>query len=145
MASREMLKANSGKEAAAVCMEHIAMEEDKYRLGHTKVFFRAGVLGYMEELRDERISTVVSCIQAQCRRYVSHKKFKDQLEQRKALIVVQRVIRTYMNIKNWLWWQLWFDLKPMLKMGRMQDNVKKLEEKVAAQKAALQAEEAKVT
>merc|ERR1712226_1625159 len=31
---------------------------EKYRFGHTKVFFRAGFLGLLEEMRDDRLSSI---------------------------------------------------------------------------------------
>ena len=31
--------------------------------GHTKIFFRAGILGLMEEIRDDRINDLVSMLQ----------------------------------------------------------------------------------
>jgi myosin heavy subunit len=69
------------KEAAAICLSKVGLEEEQYRLGHTKVFFRAGVLGLMEEKRDERIQYLVTLLQAQCRCYLIQKKhllFKSQ-------------------------------------------------------------------
>jgi len=69
------------KEAANICLQRVGLEEEQYRLGHTKVFFRAGVLGFMEEKRDERIQHVINLLQAQCRCYLIQKKhllFKSQ-------------------------------------------------------------------
>lgn len=46
------------------------------------MFFRAGVLGQMEELRDDRLSKIVSWLQAYIRGYLSRKDFKKLQEQR---------------------------------------------------------------
>ena len=54
IAAKDMSEAND-KAAAAICFAKVGLEEEQYRLGHTKVFFRSGVIGYMEEKRDERI------------------------------------------------------------------------------------------
>merc|ERR1712012_393841 len=35
--------------AAGAVMTAIKLDPEKFRLGHTKVFFRAGILGFMEE------------------------------------------------------------------------------------------------
>ena len=43
------------KEATSKILAGIQLEEDKYKLGHTKVFFRAGVLGALEDIREERV------------------------------------------------------------------------------------------
>ena len=38
-----------GKDVTAKVLEALQMDSDQYKLGHTKVFFRAGVLGGLEE------------------------------------------------------------------------------------------------
>lgn len=47
-----------------------------------QVFFRAGVLGQMEELRDDRLSKIVSWLQSWVRGYLSRKEFKKLQDQR---------------------------------------------------------------
>ena len=58
-----MAKAKNDKAAAAVCLEVAKLEKEKFRLGHTKVFFRAGCLGYVEEVREDKIGSVLSYLQ----------------------------------------------------------------------------------
>lgn len=59
---------------------------------HKQVFFRAGVLGQMEELRDDRLSKIVSWLQAYIRGYLSRKEYKKLQEQR---LVISIFISTY--------------------------------------------------
>lgn len=61
-----------------------------------QVFFRAGVLGQMEELRDDRLSKIVSWLQAYIRGYLSRKEYKKLQEQR--LDNVYTINIMYMNI-----------------------------------------------
>lgn len=49
---------------------------------YEQVFFRAGVLGQMEELRDDRLSKIVSWLQSYIRGYLSRKEYKKLQEQR---------------------------------------------------------------
>ena len=42
LASSAMTAAPDHKAATSICFETIGLEEDKYRLGHTKLFFRTG-------------------------------------------------------------------------------------------------------
>jgi len=55
---------------------------DQYRLGHTKVFFKAGILGQLEEMRDDRLSAILSNFQARIRGYLIRKNYK-QLQDRR--------------------------------------------------------------
>merc|ERR1711981_554073 len=58
------------KGAAKVILESIESVNDRWRLGHTKVFFRAGTVGMIEEVRDECIKAILNYIQALCRGYL---------------------------------------------------------------------------
>ena len=50
LAAKLVAKAKNDKGAAGAVLDSIKLEKEKFRLGHTKVFFRAGILGYMEEV-----------------------------------------------------------------------------------------------
>jgi len=55
---------------------------DNYRIGHTKVFFKAGVLGQLEEMRDEKLSKIVANFQSYIRGYVIRKNYTKLQDQR---------------------------------------------------------------
>lgn len=93
------------------------------RLSHQQVFFRAGVLGQMEEFRDERLSKIMSWMQSWCRGYLARKEFKKMQEQRVALETVQRNLRKYMKLRTWAWWKLWQKVKPLLNVSRVEDQI----------------------
>lgn len=117
------------KNAAAKCLESVGLDPDMYRIGHTKVFFRAGVLGQMEEFRDERLGKIMSWMQGWARGYLSRKGFKKLQEQRVALKVVQRNLRKYLQLRTWPWYKLWQKVKPLLNVSRIEDEIARLEEK----------------
>ncbi|XP_019888657.1 myosin heavy chain, muscle isoform X8 [Ooceraea biroi] len=129
------------QKATQIILETINLESDQYRMGHTKVFFRAGVLGQMEELRDERLSKIVSWMQAYIRGYISRKDYKKLQEQRLALVVVQRNLRKYLQLRTWPWWKLWQKIKPLLNVTRIEDEMAALEEKARKAQEAFEKEE----
>ncbi|XP_017025601.1 myosin heavy chain, muscle isoform X15 [Drosophila kikkawai] len=131
------------KNAAAKCLEAVGLDPDMYRIGHTKVFFRAGVLGQMEEFRDERLGKIMSWMQAWARGYLARKGFKKLQEQRVALKVVQRNLRKYLQLRTWPWYKLWQKVKPLLNVSRIEDEIARLEEK-AKKAEELHAAEVKV-
>ena len=45
LAAAAVAKAKNDKAAAGAVMDIVKMDKEKFRLGHTKVFFRAGQLG----------------------------------------------------------------------------------------------------
>nr|XP_026492088.1 myosin heavy chain, muscle isoform X35 [Vanessa tameamea] len=141
LAPAAMTAEKDPKEAARKCLEAVQLDPESYRIGHTKVFFRAGVLGQMEELRDDRLSKIVSWLQAYIRGYLSRKDFKKLQEQRLALQVVQRNLRKYLQLRTWPWWKLWQRVKPLLNVTRVEDEIAKLEEKAQKAQEAFEKEE----
>merc|ERR1711997_344839 len=56
LAAGAVAKAKNDKSAAGAVMDAIKLDKEKFRLGHTKVFFRAGILALWK--RPERIKLV---------------------------------------------------------------------------------------
>ena len=130
LAAKAVAKAKNDKAAAKGVLDAVKLEAEKYRLGHTKVFFRAGILGYMEEVREDRISEVLAWLQAQARGKASRMVFKKMQDQKLALYACQRTIRNYYIGKTWLWWQLWLCIKPNLKCTKFAQYKAEYENKI---------------
>merc|ERR1712088_818583 len=135
LAAAAVAKAKKDKDAAGAVMKVIALDPEKFRLGHTKIFFRAGILGYMEEIREDRIGAVLSWLQAQARGKASRLVFKKLQDQKLALYCAQRTIRNFHIGRTWLWWQLWLAIKPNLKCTKFAQYKAEYEEKIAIAEA----------
>merc|ERR1711992_275254 len=135
LAAAAVAKAKKDKDAAKAVLDKISLEAEKYRLGRTKVFFRAGILGFMEEVREDRIGAVLSWLQAQARGKASRLVFKKLQDQKLALYCLQRTIRNYYIGKTWLWWQMWLAIKPNLKCTKFAQYKAEYEEKIAIAEA----------
>ena len=130
LAAKAVAKAKSDKSAAGAVLEVIKLDKEKYRLGHTKVFFRAGILGYMEEVREDKIGEVLSWLQAGARGKTSRMQFKKLQDQKLSLYCCQRTIKNYYIGKTWLWWQIWLAIKPNLKCTQFSKYKAEYEEKI---------------
>jgi myosin heavy chain 6/7 len=53
-----------GKQVTEKVLLALQLDPAEYRLGTTKVFFKVGVLGMLEDMRDERLSKIISMFQA---------------------------------------------------------------------------------
>merc|ERR1711923_171572 len=135
LAATAVAKAKNDKGAAAAVFDAIKMDKEKFRLGHTKVFFRAGILGYMEEVREDKIGSVLAMLQAQARGKSSRLVFKKMQDQKLALYCLQRTIRNWHIGKTWMWWQLWLAVKPNLKCTKFAQYKAEYEEKIAIAEA----------
>merc|ERR1719340_224238 len=128
-------KAKNDKAAAGAVMDIVKLDKEKFRLGHTKVFFRAGIGGWMEEQREFKIGTVLAWLQAGARGKSSRMQFKKLQDQKLALYSCQRAIRNLMISKTWLWMQIWLLIKPNLKCTQFGKYKKEYEEKIAVAEA----------
>jgi len=135
LAAKAVAKAKNDKAAAGAVMDVIKLDKEKFRLGHTKVFFRAGILGFMEEVREDRIGQVLAWLQAGARGKASRMQFKKLQDQKLALYCCQRSIRNYYIGKTWLWWQIWLAVKPNLKCTQFGKYKAQYEEQIALAEA----------
>ncbi|XP_051752296.1 myosin heavy chain, fast skeletal muscle [Ctenopharyngodon idella] len=126
------------KKASEKLLGSIDVDHTQYKFGHTKVFFKAGLLGTLEEMRDEKLAALVTMTQALCRGFVMRKEFVKMMERREAIYSIQYNIRSFMNVKHWPWMKLYFKIKPLLKsaetekeMAAMKENFEKMKEDLA--------------
>merc|ERR1712012_1005750 len=135
IAAKAVAKAKNDKGAAGAVMDVVKLDKEKFRLGHTKVFFRAGILGKMEEFREDKIGAVLAWLQSGARGKASRMQFKKLQDQKLALYACQRAIRTYVISKTWLWMQIWLAIKPNLKCTQFGKYKKEYEDKIAVASA----------
>ncbi|XP_050734444.1 myosin heavy chain, muscle-like [Eriocheir sinensis] len=140
LAPNELSTIPDDKKAAKACFDKSSLDPELYRLGKTKVFFRAGVLGTMEEKRDERLSQIVTWIQGWVRGFSARKEYNRLIKQREALVVVQRNIRKFVKLNSWVWFKLWQKVKPLINQPRLEDEIRKLEERAGKATELLEAE-----
>jgi myosin heavy chain 6/7 len=131
LAAKAVAKAKKDKDMAMAVFLQIKLEDEKFRLGHTKVFFRAGILGHMEEVREDKIADVLAWLQAQARGKASRQVYKKMKEHRMAMYCCQRTIRNRRIGMTWSWWQLWLGIKPQLKCTQFSKYKAEYEEKIA--------------
>ncbi|XP_068604805.1 myosin-7-like [Brachionichthys hirsutus] len=131
------------KKAADKLLGSLEIDHSQYKLGHTKVFFKAGLLGLLEEMRDERLALIITGIQARSRGLLARIEFQKILERRDALLVIQWNIRAFMVVKNWLWMKLYFKIKPLLKSAETEKEMANMKEEFTKLKEAFEKSESR--
>ncbi|KAI4890464.1 hypothetical protein NFI96_025589 [Prochilodus magdalenae] len=111
------------KKAAEKLLGSIDIDHTQYKFGHTKVFFKAGLLGVLEEMRDERLAQAVTRIQAVCRGYLVRIEYQKMIARRESIYAIQYNIRAFMNVKHWPWMKLYFKIKPLLKSAESEKEM----------------------
>merc|ERR1711878_178290 len=110
-------------------MDKIDFSRDKYRLGHTKVYFRAGALAALEEARDNIVLKLVRWMQAECYANVRRKIYNKKRDQRELMKVCQRNFRKFMSLRNWGWFIIIQKTRPLIGQVNLEEELRLLEEK----------------
>jgi len=132
-----------GKVAVEKLMEALQMDASEFRVGLTKIFFKAGIVGELEEMRDERLSKIISQFQAYCKAHLQRIEFKKMKDRVVGLAVIQRNVRKFLYIRNWPWWKLYLLVQPMLSIVRAEDEMKEKEEELKKAMEEAEANQAK--
>merc|ERR1711962_1005976 len=94
------------KAATKIILEAVTEMDDKWRLGHTKVFFRAGAMGCLEEVREDCIKAILNYIQGIGRGYNGRLEYKRLIHKRDQIPVMQRNFKKYLFFRDWTWYFL---------------------------------------
>ncbi|KAM6913477.1 myosin heavy chain, skeletal muscle, adult-like [Lycodopsis pacificus] len=131
------------KKASEKLLSSIDVDRAQYRSGSTKVFFKAGLLGLLEEMRDERLAVLITRIQAVSRGYVTRQLLKEMMKKRESIFIVQYNIRSFMNVKNWPWMRLYFKIKPLLRSAEAEKEMQNMKEEFSRLKEEFAKSEAR--
>ncbi|XP_028985971.2 myosin-10 isoform X2 [Betta splendens] len=112
-----------GKQASELMISALELDHNLFRVGQSKVFFRAGVLAHLEEERDLKITDTIIRFQSASRGFLARKAFLKKQQQLSALRVMQRNCAAYLKLRNWQWWRLFTKVKPLLQVTRQDEEI----------------------
>ncbi|XP_022529216.2 myosin-10 isoform X3 [Astyanax mexicanus] len=112
-----------GKQACELMISALELDRNLFRVGQSKVFFRAGVLAHLEEERDLKITDTIIRFQSAARGYLARRAFLKKQQQLSALRVMQRNCAAYLKLRNWQWWRLFTKVKPLLQVTRQDEEI----------------------
>lgn len=128
---KDVLKGHmDGQAVAALMLDKLGIDRSLFRVGLTKVFFRAGVLAVLEEQRDALITEIMSRFQSVARGYIKRRLAFKRLYRTEATRVIQRNFNVYLDLCENPWWQLLIKMKPLLGTTRTAIEVKRRDEKI---------------
>ncbi|XP_033923595.1 myosin-1B isoform X2 [Melopsittacus undulatus] len=131
------------KKASEKLLGSIDVDHTQYKFGHTKVFFKAGLLGLLEEMRDEKLAQLITRTQARCRGFLMRVEYQRMVERRESIFCIQYNVRSFMNVKHWPWMKLFFKIKPLLKSAESEKEMANMKEEFEKTKEELAKSEAK--
>merc|ERR1712128_40743 len=132
LAAAEIVSSSDNKTAVYALMDKIEFDRERYRLGHTLVFFRAGALAGLEEGSDELVIKWVRFIQGEVFKRVRPRVYEQKRDQRELIKVAQRNFRKYLENRDWGWFVIIQKTRGMIGMPNPEEELRLLEEKAHA-------------
>merc|ERR1711953_690491 len=130
------------KKTAKIITDGIQLEDWKFRFGHTKMFFKAGIIGDLEDMRDEKIAAILTSLQSYMRYRLAAINFNEMIKRRDSIDVIQSNLRAFMYLKDWEWMKIIFKIKPLIsqaeegkKLQELEKNYKEVKEKLEKKKS----------
>merc|ERR1719454_197872 len=132
LAATEMNSSSDNKVATYALMDKIGFDRQRYRLGHTIVFFRAGALAGLEETRDELVIKLVRMIQGEALKRIRGYVYRKKYDQRELIKVAQRQFRKYMQMRDWGWFVIIQKTRGLIGLPNPAEELALLEAKAGA-------------
>ena len=111
------------KSKCVTVLNDLQMDEEIYTVGESKVLFKNGVVGRLEELRDVALEEKILVIQCYLRKYLAQFEYMKMSSKKIALSVLQANLRLYAEIKSWSWWKLHLNIIPLLELQRQEVSI----------------------
>merc|ERR1719415_390509 len=132
LGQKEIASSGDNKTAVYALMDRVNFPRERYRLGHTLVFFRAGALAKLEEERDELVLKWLRMIQGEVFKRIRGRVWSLKRDQRELINVCQRNFRKYMALRDWGWFVIIQKTRPLIGMPNPEEELRILEEKANA-------------
>lgn len=111
-----------GRKACLRIVDALELDNVLFKIGTSKIFFKAGVLAELEERRDGLLYDVFSKLQAVARMWTARRQMKKILNRAVAIRTIQRNARTYGQLREWPWWQLYTKVRKV-QLARYSDLI----------------------
>merc|ERR1719154_77906 len=128
----EIASSSDNKVAAYALMDKIEFDRERYRLGHTLVFFRAGALAGLEEARDGLVIKWIRVIQGEIFKRVRTRVYEKKRDQRELIKVAQRNFRKFLGMRDWGWVIIIQKTRGLIGLPNPEEELRLLEEKANA-------------
>merc|ERR1712029_593016 len=132
LGAKEIASSEDNKTAVYALMDKINFSRDRYRLGHTLVFFRAGALAGLEEARDGLVIKWIRFIQGEIFKRIRGRVYEKKRDQRELIKVAQRNFRKYLAMRDWERFVIIQKTRGLIGLPNPEEELRLLEEKANA-------------
>merc|ERR1719495_2800373 len=119
----EIASSSDNKTAVYALMDKINFDRERYRLGHTLVFFRAGALAGLEEARDMLVIKWIRFMQGEVFKRIRSRVYEKKRDQRELIKVAQRNFRKYLAMRDWGWFTIIQKTRGLIGLPNPEDEI----------------------
>uniref|UniRef100_A0A0N5A8U7 Myosin motor domain-containing protein n=1 Tax=Syphacia muris TaxID=451379 RepID=A0A0N5A8U7_9BILA len=125
----EISDKDAAQEMLNILQQKGLLESNQFNIGHTKIFFKYGLLPKLEKQREAALSNTVICLQSACRSYLSRLHYLSLDKERCAIITIQRNVLIWTRKQTCQWLRLYFHLNPLIPLLRAKNELVELRER----------------
>lgn len=126
------------KTNSELILKYIGLDLETYKIGITKLFFKNGILGKLEELRDLSLKNIFTEIQSIVRANLTRASIKSKINEIQASqVIAKNFKRLEDSFARNQWFELFINIKPLLEESvkvldskEMNENLKKINGKL---------------
>ena len=116
---------NSVRTNSELLLKYINLSPESFKIGITKIFFKNGILGKLEEMRDISLKSIYTDLQSLIRGVTARKSMQKKIKQIQSSQLIARTIKQVDDtLGSSLWMNLFVKIKPLL-----EESVKVLDSK----------------
>ncbi|CAI1718864.1 hypothetical protein SEUBUCD646_0O01910 [Saccharomyces eubayanus] len=132
------------KQNCEFLLSSLQLDANVYKIGTTKLFFKAGVLADLEKQKDAKLNSIMIKITASIRGCIIRKEITSHLQKLKNARAIGGTFRLYNQlVKEDPWFNLFIRIKPLLISSNDMSRTKKFNEQINKLKDNLQEMESK--
>lgn len=114
LSRRTVDKKSNYKNICELILKELDLDEEVYKIGITKLFFRNGVLASIEKVKQEKLDRTITNIEAIARGIISRRSLMKKIAEYRASKVILQNFKSYNNIAQDPWFKLIMQLRPTL-------------------------------
>ncbi|SCV05538.1 LANO_0H09692g1_1 [Lachancea nothofagi CBS 11611] len=130
---------NNSKKNCEIVLSSLHLDPSLFKVGNSKLFFKAGVLAGLEAKKENRIATMVSKLNAKISGNSVRTNTSDKLKKLQAAQVLSVAFKTYDKLMKDHWFSLYVKIKPLLESTQEISKTKKIAEQIKGLEVKLEA------
>ncbi|KAL6949767.1 hypothetical protein ACO0QE_000427 [Hanseniaspora vineae] len=115
---------NNTKKNCELILSSLHLDPYLFKVGNTKLFFKAGVLANIEQIKQQKLSQAMSLLNAVIKANQVRLVYKNRLDKINAAAILSSTFQHYNELSKNHWYKLFVNIKPML-TGDENDNQNK--------------------